>query len=86
LVEVHEEYDVEVIEKSDIDSGQKVLQILIDTFEYKFGESREDKACEWRQTSALLGRGEIEGKRIENQGFRVWSSLSAQWPSRRVTM
>jgi len=32
----------------------------------------------------LAGRGEIEGNRIEEEGIRVWSSLSRQWPSRRV--
>jgi len=44
-VEVHEEYDAEVVEKRGIYSGQKVLQVFINTFEYKFGESGEDKAC-----------------------------------------
>jgi len=44
-VEVHEKVDVEVAEKRGIDSGQKVLQILINTSEYKFSESGEDRAC-----------------------------------------
>src|SRR5712671_754282 len=51
-VEVHEKYDVEVVEKRGVDSGQEVFQILINTFEYKSGESGEDKACERRQRSA----------------------------------
>jgi len=44
-VAVHEKYDVEVVEKRGVDSGQKDLQILIRAFECKFGESGEDKAC-----------------------------------------
>jgi len=33
IVEVHEEFDEEVVEKRDIDSGQKVLQILANALE-----------------------------------------------------
>jgi len=49
-VEVHEveECDGEVVKKRGIDSGQKVLQILISAFERNFGESGEDKAF-WRR-------------------------------------
>jgi len=45
IVEIHEEYDEELVENRGINSGQKVLQILINTSETKFGESGEDKAC-----------------------------------------
>jgi len=51
-VEVHEKVDVEVAEKRGIDSGQKVLQILINTLECKLGESGKDKACGRRRKSA----------------------------------
>ena len=49
---VHEKFDVEVVEKRDIDSGQKVLQIPINATEFKFGESGVDKTCGRRQRSA----------------------------------
>jgi len=54
-VEVHKEYDAEVVEKRGIDSGhcQKVLQILVNTYENKFGESGEGKAHRRRQRSAF---------------------------------
>jgi len=38
---VHREYGEEVIEIRSIDSGQKVLQILMNAYEGKSGESRE---------------------------------------------
>ena len=51
-VEVHGKYDVEVVEKRDIDSGQKVLQILMNASAHKFGESGEKKTCGRRPRSA----------------------------------
>jgi len=48
----HEKCDVEVVEKRGIELSKKVLQILMNAVEYKFGESGEDKACGRRQRSA----------------------------------
>jgi len=81
-VEVHEEYDGEVVEKRGIDSDQEVLQILTNTFESKFGESREDKTCGWGQRSACwVGarsrgtgskeKGSESGHRCQGSGHRV---------------
>jgi len=68
-VEVHERYEVEVVEKRGIDSDQKVLQILINTFECKFGESGEDKACERRERSACWVRARLGGTELKTKGF-----------------
>jgi len=68
-VEVLEEYDAEVVEKRGIDSSQKVLQILINAFEYKFGESGEDKACGRRQVLACCVGERPRGTKLEVKGF-----------------
>src|SRR5712671_2210410 len=68
-LEVHEECDVEVVDKRGIDSGQKVLQILINAFEPKFGESGEDKACERVQKSAGRVGARLRGMESKIKGF-----------------
>src|SRR5712671_72330 len=50
-VEVHEKHDVQAVEKRGIDPGQKALQILINTFKCKSGESGEGKTRGRRQMS-----------------------------------
>jgi hypothetical protein len=37
---------VDIVEKREVDSGEKVLQVLVSTQEPKGGESRKDRACE----------------------------------------
>jgi len=70
-VEVHEKYDVEVVKKRGIDLGQKVLQILINAFERKVGESRGDKACGRRQRSAFWIGARSRGTESKIKGFKA---------------
>src|SRR5712672_3876386 len=68
-VEVHEECDGEVIEKWGIDSGQKVLQILINAFECESGESGDDKARGWRQRPACWVGARSRETESKTKGF-----------------
>ena len=44
---------IHYVESRGIDAGQDLLQIFAGHFEYNFGETGEDKACQRRRTSAF---------------------------------
>jgi hypothetical protein len=50
-----EEGNMYFVESRGIDPGQDLLQIFAGPFESNFGETGEDRACQWRQrwTSAF---------------------------------
>jgi len=68
-VEVHEEFDVEVVEMGGIDLGQKVLRILINAFEVESSESGKDKACGRRQRLAFWVGARLRGKESKIKVF-----------------
>jgi len=70
-VEVHEKCGVKVVEKRGIGSGQKVLQIFMNTFECKSGERGKDKACGRRQRSACWVGARSRGMESKIKGFQA---------------
>jgi len=68
-VEVHEKYDVEAIEKRGIDSGQEVLQTLMNAFKCEFVENGEGKPCGWRQRSVCCVGARSRGTEFKMKGF-----------------
>jgi len=51
-IEVHEEYYAEGVMKRGVESGHKILQVLVNALKFELGESGGDRAGQWRPTLA----------------------------------
>jgi len=56
--------DVDIVEKREVGSGEKIFQVRARTPEPKRGESRKDRACH-RMLGRLMPASEFKGKFFE---------------------
>jgi hypothetical protein len=72
-VNIIEERDLQQVESRGIDPGHKVLQVFVDPFEPKLGESGKDRyRASWRRwTSAFLVRTRLRGVESKDKSFEA---------------
>jgi len=62
---------VHIVEKREVGSGEKVLQVLASTSESKGGKSRKDRTCEWRRMLARWMPDKYSGLEFEGEFFEL---------------